>query len=194
MHYAMNSLALAPVMGRANSSARYGLTTLSSMVVLCALLVLPGGLAAAQSASSESARQGERASGSDNPSTEDRSAKDRSAKVLRRARERAASLTLVSGRIQNWLRESRGKRQAARSRCLDPLLSQAHAGERQGQTELAALEQLPDGEARERRILRLDYIVNRSRQILTEANACGKRVSKRTRVPTTYRVRLLATR
>ena len=148
---------------------------LSSIVVLCVVLVLSGGLRAEQGGGS---RESEHA---------------RNDSAVRRASEAVASLSLRADRVHVWLREARNRRQTARSRCLDPLLSQAHAVERQGAIELALLERAQPNELGAH-MQRIGNIVARSRQILAQANVCGKVVSRRVRAPTQYRVRLLATR
>lgn len=148
---------------------------LSSIVALCVVLVLSGGLRAEPSGG---ARENEHA---------------RSDSEVRRAREAVASLSIRADRVHLWLREARNRRQTARSRCLDPLLSEMHAIERQGALELAVLERAEQNELGAH-LQRIDNIVARSRQVVAKANVCGKVVSRRVRAPTQYRVRLLATR
>jgi cell division septum initiation protein DivIVA len=105
-----------------------------------------------------------------------------------KAAEIAGQATLRSDRIHNWLREARAERRLIRARCVDRLLSQAHAVERQ-----AHLEERATRRSRAHVAMHLSRLVRmeeRSRRIAEEAYWCGKKRSQRTRMPTTYQVRV----
>lgn len=96
--------------------------------------------------------------------------------------------------VQRWLREARSHENAPRIRCLDRLLSQAHAVERQARVEERRVGRAAERGAREvvgRGLARLELFEKRSRFVVEEAYWCGKKRSRRVKVPTGYRVRVI---
>jgi hypothetical protein len=77
------------------------------------------------------------------------------------------------------------------------MLSQAHAVERMGHAELAAIERLIRNQRQDRldsRLIRVAYYAARSARILNKAQQCGKKRSKRARTPSYYRVTVIPPR
>jgi hypothetical protein len=104
-------------------------------------------------------------------------------------------MALRSDRIHRQLRHARGKKLAQRSRCLDRTLSMAHAVERQGHNELKAVERLARTRASRRgqlgaHMTRLATIAGQSRLLTQQAERCG-RVSRRSKAPTQYSVKVI---
>ncbi|MBW2455091.1 MAG: hypothetical protein JRI68_11300 [Deltaproteobacteria bacterium] len=102
-------------------------------------------------------------------------------------------MSLRSDHIFRWLRVARGNKDLPRSRCLDRKVSEAHAAERQGRQALAAIR----GAVRQgaagyaHHLARLQRFADRSNQLMAAAHRCGQKVSRRQRLPTTYRVRMV---
>lgn len=153
---------------------------LGSMVRLCAALVLLSATAAAQGASGHaSVGRKERVRGQD----------------LDDATQQVALMSFRADRIHNWLRDARGKGRVARSRCLDDKLSMAHALERQGHGELAAVQRAVTRELPSKpHLVRIGAMAEQSAKLVARAGECGKTVSRRARTPTEYRVRVIAPR
>lgn len=111
-----------------------------------------------------------------------------------RADRALGTIEVRSIRVQRWLREARSHQDAARTRCLDRLLSQAHAVERQARVETKRVSHAAEHgveAAVGRGLKRLELFEERSRVIADEAYWCGKKRSRRPKVPTGYRVRVI---
>jgi hypothetical protein len=112
---------------------------------------------------------------------------------VRRAADLVDLLSLRADRVQLWLRDARGQQDRGRSQCLDRLLSQSHALERQGDYEREAIENdVLRGEAwaTAPRLQRLAVFFARSAELLDQANDCGRQVSRQVRMPTRYQVHM----
>jgi hypothetical protein len=114
--------------------------------------------------------------------------------ALETARAQVSWMSLRSDHIFRWLRVARGQGNARRSRCLDGKLSEAHAVERQGRNELKAIQRSAKlGSDRfGPSLTRLRRFATRSNQLMASAHRCGQKVSRRRRLPTEYRVRMVA--
>ena len=112
--------------------------------------------------------------------------------IVRRATDMVDLLSLRADRVQLWLRDARGQQDRARSRCLDRVLSQSHALERQGDYERGAIATaVLRGEAwaTAPRLQRLAVFFARSDTLLEAADDCGRQVSRTMPMPTRYQVR-----
>ncbi len=157
---------------------------LGSTTVLCAALVLWCGTALAET--------GEPSPAKGSPSrTETRASRSQAA--LQTAKAQVSWMSLRSDHIFRWLRVARGHKDLPRSRCLDQKVSEAHAVERQGRQELAAIRAAvrKGGEGYAHHLARLKRFAVRSNRLMTAAHRCGQKVSHRQRLPTTYRVRMV---
>lgn len=111
-----------------------------------------------------------------------------------RADHAVGTIEVRSIRVQQWLREARAHQNAPRTRCLDRLLSQAHAVERQARVEerrVGFAEKRGAKEVVGLGLMRLSLLDERSRLVADEAYWCGKKRSRRPKVPTGYRVRVI---
>jgi hypothetical protein len=157
---------------------------LGSTTLLCAALVLWCGAAEAEGAASSPSKAA--------PSqTEAATTSGKSA--IQTAKAQVSWMSLRSDHIFRWLRVARGQGDLRRSRCLDRKVSEAHAVERQGREELAAIRRAvkQGGEPYGHHLARLQRFANRSNQLMAAAHRCGQQVSRRLRLPTTYRVKML---
>ncbi len=114
--------------------------------------------------------------------------------LLREAADTMHHMGMRSDHIRRQLMKARGSHDDKRARCLDDKLSQAHALERMAADEHARLRAALSGghqAAADARSARLAAYADASRRVLQEARACSG-VSKRVRMPTTYRVRMIA--
>jgi hypothetical protein len=164
------------------------MTMLYRIVVVCvSLLLLCGSALARKSRASHGAH------GAHGTSTGHSSQHQARAKLMAQARTQIDAMSLRSDNVHRLLRKARATKHGVRSRCLDGMLSQIHATERQALLELSALEA-----TRSRvvltRLARLQTLSTRSKQLAIEASRCGKRYSKRQRVKSGYTVRVVAPR
>lgn len=114
--------------------------------------------------------------------------------LVRRAADAVYQTGMRSDHIRRQLMRARGSKDGKRARCLDDKLSQAHAVERLTAREQSAIMAALLGgrlSAAEARSARVEAYETRSKLILQQAHACSG-VSKRVRMPTTYRVRMIA--
>jgi hypothetical protein len=112
--------------------------------------------------------------------------------IVRRAEDLVDLLSLRAAQVQLWLRDARSSQDPKRTRCLDKLLSQTHALERQGDHERRSIEGLMlrgEAWATAPRLQRLAIFSQRSSDLLAEAGECGRQVSRHVRMPTGYQVR-----
>lgn len=95
----------------------------------------------------------------------------------RKARQVSDAIRLRSDQVHRWLRAARLSRQHQRGRCLDDLLSQAHAVERladQSQRAMLGASRRHDGHRLRRESSRLRVYETRSQVLIRKAQACGK--------------------
>ena len=119
----------------------------------------------------------------------------RHASQLQRADDLASWVGIRAEQAQRLLRDSRVNRDDARAICLDEILSQLHAIERQSLVTEAQIREAAAADS-DRRIgahmSRMQVLSERSRQLVAKAEACGKNISRRVRMPTGYSVKMFA--
>jgi hypothetical protein len=162
------------------------MTTLYRIVLVCVSLSLVCGSALARESRPRHGTHGP--SGQRSEPSSSRKAK---ASVVQRAKLAIDTMSLRSNRVHRQLRDARARKQTARTRCLDGMLSQIHAVERQARLQLGALHATASHLDRGR-LKRLRTLSTRSQQLVVEASRCGKPYSSRQRVKTSYTVRVLA--
>ncbi|HHH31377.1 MAG TPA: hypothetical protein ENK57_23935 [Polyangiaceae bacterium] len=117
--------------------------------------------------------------------------------AIERADIALGGIEVRSIRVQRWLGEARAEKNLPRARCLDRLLSQAHAVERRARIEMRRVSSAAERGAEAaagRSLTRLDLLGERSRSIAEEAYWCGKKRSRRPKAPTGYWVRVIRPR
>jgi len=157
---------------------------LGSTTLLCAALVLVCGSVQAEAAA---------------PARSNGSATSRGAQTtdhqatLRSARAQVSWMSLRSDHVFRWLRKARAEGDHRRARCLDRKVSEAHAVERLGRKELGAVRRAVRAgkEGYAHHLARLQRFADRSNQVMAAAHRCGQKVSRRQRLPTVYRVRMV---
>ena len=133
-----------------------------------------------------------RAADTQKPETQQRASEGARAESVRRAEGMATQGAIRSDRVHTWLRQARAQRKDARARCLDRMLSQVHAVERQLREEAAAIKaraarpeaSLDQNEAR------MAILEARSRGLAADAYWCGRERSRRPKGPTTTKVKV----
>ncbi len=167
---------------------------LGSATALCAALVLLCGPVLGETASHPPA------DGSA-PRTDTRASKAPATQragqaALNTAHAQVSWMSLRSDHVFRWLRVARGQRDLRRSRCLDRKLSETHAVERQGRIELRAIRRAAKlgVDTFAPHLIRLKRFAARSNELMASAHRCGQKVSRRQRLPTTYRVRVVEPR
>jgi hypothetical protein len=108
-----------------------------------------------------------------------------------------SNMSIRSDQVRKLLMKARGNQQLTQVRCLDGLLSQAHAVERLGRRTQRSIELALARGLRQRAEAhgaRLAVYESRSQGLLEEANHCVTPVSRRVRVPSGYTVRVIPPR
>jgi hypothetical protein len=98
------------------------------------------------------------------------------ARYLEPARDLLSQVQMRSDQVQEWLRASRRSRYRERSSCLDDLLSQSHAVEREAEiAKLAAAKAVEQSDAHGvlRELVHMYVYDQRSRTLLEDAQWCG---------------------
>jgi hypothetical protein len=98
------------------------------------------------------------------------------ARYLEPARDLVGQVQMRSDQVQEWLRAARRARYRERSSCLDDLLSQSHAVEREADVaKLAATKAVDQSDAHGvlRELVHLYVYDQRSRTLLEDAQWCG---------------------
>ena len=156
---------------------------LGSTLLCAALLLLCGSVQA----------EGAKPSSSNGSAKRSETPAARSQAAIQAAKAQLSWMSLRSDHIFRWLRVARGQGDFRRSRCLDRKVSEAHAVERLGRQELQAIRRAAkqgDGHYGHH-LARLQRFGDRSNQLMAAAHRCGQKVSRRQRLPTTYRVKVI---
>lgn len=111
--------------------------------------------------------------------------------AVKRARAFTGWMAFRSDRVHTWLRKARSRGDHRRARCLDDKLTELHAIERLGRSDERAIEAAVrvDG-LTGHHMVRLVHLHDVSQARLEEAGRCGKTISQRVRMPTSYHVRV----
>jgi hypothetical protein len=107
--------------------------------------------------------------------------------TVQRAAGLVTRMAIYSDHVQVWLRDARGKAKRGRAACLDDKLSQLHAAERLAQADARAIAEAEDGA---HRMVRLKTLHASAKKLYVAAGECGKKVSRRVRMRTTYQVKV----
>ena len=113
---------------------------------------------------------------------------------LLRAEWLLVHVALRSDRIHKWLRRARQRSAFRRARCIDRILTQAHAVERQGQeARRQAQRAAKRGQRHEfaQPMARLWVCSQRSRALIRIAHACSANGGRPKHHPSTYRLRII---
>lgn len=110
--------------------------------------------------------------------------------AVKRARAFTGWMAFRSDQVHRWLRKARSRRELARARCLDDKLTELHAIERLGRSDERAIEAaVRVNGLTGHHMVRLVHLHDASQARLEDAGRCGKNISRRVPMPTTYHVR-----